>query len=134
MLLAIITAAMVYYLLGWVWYSPLLFAKPWMKSIKLTQAQIHNQTSSAHMVLALAGSFFICLVQTIVLYLCITSFGINSATQAGLFAATISFTFTFLSMMRSFVWIPKEFIALLVHAGYNLVGSIVVVLLLYWIL
>lgn len=115
-LLAIITATLVYYILGWAWYSPLLFAKPWITSINLTQEQIHNNTTSKHMALALAGSFFICFLQTLVLYACITNFGINSTTQTPLFAATISFAFTFLSMMRSFIWIFKEFVALLVHA------------------
>ncbi|RTL04309.1 DUF1761 domain-containing protein [Candidatus Dependentiae bacterium] len=125
-LLAIITAALVYYILGWAWYSPLLFAKRLMKSINLTQEQIHKQTTSLPMALALAGSFLICLAQTVVLYICIVNSGINSITQAMLFAGTISFTFSFLSMLRSFVCIPKEIIALLVHTGYNFVGSILV--------
>lgn len=126
MLLTIIIATFFYYMLGWLWYSPFLFAKPWMKSINLTQEQIHKQTSKQHMIVALAGSFLICLVQTVVLYICITNFDINSTVKAMVFAGTTSFAFTFLSMLRSFVWIPKESIALLVHAGYNFIGSMLV--------
>lgn len=126
MLLTIIIATFFYYMLGWLWYSPFLFAKPWMKSINLTQEQIHKQTSKQHMIVALAGSFLICLVQTVVLYICITNFDINSTVKAMVFAGTTSFAFSFLSMLRSFVWIPKEFIALLVHAGYNFIGSMLV--------
>src|SRR4051812_18216567 len=131
MILAILASSFVHYLLGWLWYSPLLFAKPWMTSMNITQEQIHNQTSNQHMTLALTGSFIIGLIQTMVIAFCIKHFGISSMGQAVLFAGTMSFTFNFLSLMRSFLWIPKEFVVILVNAGYNFVGSMIIATILF---
>ncbi len=34
---AVVVVAIVGFLLGWLWYSPLLFAKPWMVEMKFTK-------------------------------------------------------------------------------------------------
>ncbi|HEX2861374.1 MAG TPA: DUF1761 domain-containing protein [Lacunisphaera sp.] len=36
----VLTVAVIGFLLGWLWYSPLLFAKPWMKEMKITEEQM----------------------------------------------------------------------------------------------
>ena len=38
-LLAIVTAALVTFAVGGLWYSPILFAKPWMRECGLTEEQ-----------------------------------------------------------------------------------------------
>jgi hypothetical protein len=35
--LAVIGTAVIGFLLGWLWYSPVLFAKPWMAEMKFTE-------------------------------------------------------------------------------------------------
>lgn len=134
MILTILMPTFVHYMLGWLWYSDLLFAKSWMKSLNITQEEIHNNTTSQHMALALAGSFFIGLIQTIVLYSCITRFHISSMAEAIAFAGTMSFAFNFLSMTRSFLWIPNNFVVILVDAGYNFIGSMIIAAIVSWMI
>jgi len=40
---AVLVAGVVYFVLGGLWYSPLLFAKPWMAALGKTEEQIRQQ-------------------------------------------------------------------------------------------
>jgi hypothetical protein len=37
---AVLIVTAVGFLLGWLWYSPVMFAKPWMRAMKLTEADM----------------------------------------------------------------------------------------------
>ena len=131
MILACLLASFAHYMLGWLWHS-YIFANAWMAGMNLTKEQIHEQTTDQHMALALAGSFFIGLIQTIVITLSITHFGMSSVAEAVLFAGSMSLSFNFLSMVRSFLWVPKSFIVILINAGYNFVGSMLIAAIVAW--
>ncbi|HTM06426.1 MAG TPA: DUF1761 domain-containing protein [Patescibacteria group bacterium] len=133
MILAGLLASFAHYMLGWLWHSH-IFANAWMAGMNLTEEQIREQTTDQHMALALAGSFLIGLVQTIVITLSISYFGMTSVTEAVLFAGSMSLSFNFLSMLRSFLWVPKSFIVILINAGYNFVGSMVIAAIVSWMI
>ena len=45
--LAIIVAAIIYYVGGAIWYSPLLFAKSWMAAVGLTEEKMKEAQKQA---------------------------------------------------------------------------------------
>lgn len=59
----VVLAAVVYFALGWVWYSPVLFAKPWMKALGKHPTQVGMEATSmvttfvAILVLVLAQAY-----------------------------------------------------------------------------
>ena len=46
---AILVATVMSFLIGWLWYSPLLFGKPWMEAMGLTQEKIKQQQAEGGM-------------------------------------------------------------------------------------
>jgi len=75
------------FMLGWVWYSPLLFVKPWMKEMGFTVEQMKKPSTSQGMMM-LGGAFLITVVSTIVLAMIINSYrihGVFSGIKMGLF-------------------------------------------------
>lgn len=45
--LAVLVSGVAYFMLGGLWYSPVLFANPWMKALGLTEEKIKEQGSAA---------------------------------------------------------------------------------------
>lgn len=56
--LAVFVAALSAFVLGGVWYSPLLFQKPWMKAAGLSEADL----AKGHPAIIFGGSLMLCLV------------------------------------------------------------------------
>ena len=44
---AVIVTAVIGFLFGWLWYSPLLFAKPWMREMNLTEESMKAAAAKA---------------------------------------------------------------------------------------
>lgn len=57
--LAVIVAAIVYLIIGWLWYAP-LFGAAWMKAIGKTKEQVAAGASAANYIIALVTSFIAC--------------------------------------------------------------------------
>ena len=57
---AVLVAAVVYMILGALWYSPALFGKAWMKSIGKTKEQVTADASAANYIIGIIGSFIAC--------------------------------------------------------------------------
>lgn len=55
--LAVLTAAVVYMILGALWYSPALFGKTWMKGVGKTAEQVKKDASPVNYIFALVTSF-----------------------------------------------------------------------------
>ena len=53
--LAVIVGALVYFALGALWYSPMLFARPWQRSIGWDESRPAPESSAATYVLPLAA-------------------------------------------------------------------------------
>jgi len=60
--LAVIVVALIAFFLGGLWYSPLLFVKPWMAEMKMTSEQM--KAKSGGMVKTFASAFLLTLVST----------------------------------------------------------------------
>ncbi|MDD3731085.1 MAG: DUF1761 domain-containing protein [candidate division Zixibacteria bacterium] len=57
---AVFIAAVVYMVLGGIWYSSILFGNAWMKGIKKTKEQVIADASAVNYIIAIIGSFIAC--------------------------------------------------------------------------
>jgi hypothetical protein len=60
--LAILVAAIIIFILGGLWYSPMLFAKKWMALQNKTEEQARAEMASANMPLMYASAFITALI------------------------------------------------------------------------
>ncbi len=122
--LAVLVAAVAVFVLGWLWYSPLLFFKPWMRLRGMDPAVA---MAGAKMP---AGKLFIELVRCLVLAFVIARFGARlgvsgwmGAVHFGLF---LWIGFPVILLTGSVLWenIPWKVAA--IHAGDWLVKMLVI--------
>lgn len=123
-LLAVLTAAVASFLLGGLWYSPLLFAKAWQREAGVSDAQMKN----ANMGLIFGLSFVLSLVAAFVFALFLgprppLALGLGAGSSAGLCWVASSFGINYLFERRSL----KLF---LINGGYHTLQFTVIGLIL----
>ena len=99
---AVLAAGLSSFALGGLWYSPVLFAKPWQREVGLTDAQL----SSANMVRVFALSFVLSVLAAWMFAMFLGPrpsmlFGLGAGFAAGLFWVTTSFGINYLFARRS---------------------------------
>jgi uncharacterized membrane protein len=114
--LAVIVAAIASFGVGAIWYSPLLFTKPWLRESGIDEAKAR----SANMPLIMGSAFVLVLLATFVFAMFLgPDVNLMSGTLygflAGLFWVTGYFGVNYLFEQRSF----KLF---LINGGYNVVS------------
>ena len=113
---AIVTAALVTFAVGGLWYSPILFAKPWLRECGLTEEQarqapmgrIFGLSALAALVMAANLAAFLGAKATL-------SFGLFAGAATGIGWVAMSLGVTYLFEQRSLkLW--------LIDAGYQVVS------------
>ena len=115
--LAVVVAAVVYFALGALWYSPVLFAKPWMAA-----AGVDPQRADTNYAVLFGGSFLGYLVISIGLGLFVRALGattIGDGLEIGLIAG-IAFSATTTAINNAYEGRPLALF--LINAGYNILG------------
>jgi len=121
-LLAVLVAAVSTMVIGFLWYSPFLFAKPWMREMGYDpndKAKAQEMQKSAG--LAYAGSFVASLLSAFILALVLhwaghrnVTFGLNIGFHVWLgFVATVQFT--------SALFMKQSMKLFAINTGYQLV-------------
>lgn len=111
--LAVLAAAVASFILGGLWYSPLLFAKTWQREAGLSDEQVN----SGNMALIFGLSFLLSLVAALVFALFLgprppLALGLGAGVSAGLCWVAASFGINYLFERRSL----KLF---LINGGYH---------------
>jgi len=115
--LAVIAAAIAMFGLGAVWYSPLMFLKPWAKAAGVTP----TGTPGRNFIFVMGGAFVLTLVMAANLAFFLAgpdvtlAFALSAAIAAGLGWATLSLWIISLFEQKSFAYV-------LVNGGYLTVG------------
>jgi Protein of unknown function (DUF1761) len=123
--LAVIVAGVLYFVLGALWYSPLLFASPFMRFRGMTREQLQSEGNPAEYLITLVNSLIVAVVMGVLARLLgsttlVDGLGLGLLCAVG-FALTTSLTFTIFSGPHKGLWV--------IYAGYKLVGFVVVGLL-----
>lgn len=127
--LAVIVAGIVYFILGAVWYSPLLFAKPFMRYRGMTQEEIQGAGQPTDYLITLVNALVAALVLAVIVKLAgatslIDGVLIGLLAVIGL-AATSSLTYTIFSGPHKMLWV--------IYSGYQLVAfALMGVILTLW--
>ncbi len=125
--LHVLAAAAAYFILGALWYSPVLFAKPWAKMVNM---KMNDPNAKSGMGAMMAGSFilmFIACIGLAIIYQIIKIDTVLLAVKFGLFFG-VFFAATGISI--SFIYEKKPIGLHFIDGGYHIAGLIVASLVL----
>ncbi|MFN2398753.1 MAG: DUF1761 domain-containing protein [Gemmatimonadaceae bacterium] len=130
--LAVIVSAFIIFILGGLWYSPVLFARKWIALMGKTEAELRAESSGSMPVMYVLA-FLCALISAWVLAVLLNHF-VNLTPMRGAmvgalcwlgFAGPTSFATALFSMQPRQLW--------LINSGYNLVSFIIAgVILAVW--
>ena len=123
-ILAVLVATAGYFLLGALWYSPILFAKPWMRYLAFDESKKANMPLT--MLLTFVAQFVICFCLAILLSVLggeggVASISLETALKTGLLAGV---GFMLLPAYINNMYAQRPFNLLLIDAGYHLIGIV----------
>lgn len=115
---ATITVAIIAYIIGALWYSPILFSKPWMKALGIKSKDLKKQDSKIKDYIT---QFIITLVMAFVLSIFV-DFAIANTFFEGVFVGFLSWLgFVATTILGSMIWIKKPMTLFYIDAGHYLV-------------
>jgi hypothetical protein len=118
--LAVLVAAVVNMVIGGIWYSPVLFAKPWMALNNMTPESMKNVKPGP----LYAQSFAATLVSYFILALAINSLSISTALDGLKTGFCIWLGFITTVQFTANVFSPKKIQAYFIDTGYQLVATL----------
>lgn len=123
--LSIVVATVVYFVLGALWYSPVLFANVWMKLRNVSEEDIGEPNP-----IIFLYSFILQFIAVLSLALFITALGVNTAGNGALigFGAGAGFVFTLAGTTGIFSEVPMKLHFL--DNGYHVIGLVLAGLIL----
>jgi len=114
--LAIIVAAVSVFVLGGLWYSPLMFAKRWMKETGITE----ESTKNTNMIKLFTFAFILSLIASFFLAMFIGSkAGAGFGAIAG-FMAGLGWVFTFMGI--SYLFESRTLVHFLINSTYSVIS------------
>lgn len=127
--IAIILSMLAYMIIGSLWYSPMMFMKPWAKMTGIDK--VKEDKLKKPMIMGMTMGLLVSFVQAVVLgrTMQITSMGHWS--YALMIATILWFPFVFLVMAQSYAYTMKSWKLLLIDAGYQLIAMWAMALVLY---
>lgn len=114
---AVLVAGIIYFALGALWYSPLLFAKPWMAAVGLSDEDVQGGTPLIYLY-----PFIFYVVAAAVVAVLILALDINTIAE-GIFLGVLGWLgFTLPVIGSSYIFESRSFNLFLITNGYHLLG------------
>ncbi|MBA2685070.1 MAG: DUF1761 domain-containing protein [Gemmatimonadaceae bacterium] len=120
---AILVAAVIAFMLGGLWYSPLLFAKQWIAAHGFTDGQVAALKTGAPK--AYGISFVAMIVMASVLSIVLNHLGAHDWRSGALWAAHIWLGFAATIGLMANLYSGKKFAVFLIDTGYQLLYLVV---------
>ena len=124
--IAVVVAIVVNMALGAVWYSPLLFAKPWMAANDLTEESISESGSATR-------GYVVAVIASIVIAFAIALFaqaaGVDTAIEGLLLGLAAGLGFVATTFAANYIFESKPLKLYLINAGYPVVSLTLIGLL-----
>jgi len=117
--LHVLVATIAYFLIGAVWYSPVLFSKAWIKATGLNP---NNPEGKKGLGALMAGSFVLMLVTVFGLAVLLQILPAINALGGIKLALLIGVCFSFTSMAISFIYEKRPWQLYAINGGYHIVG------------
>jgi hypothetical protein len=119
--LAVLAGAAAYWVLGALWYSPMLFAKPW---VKMNGLKTDDPDAKKGMGLMFGGSFVLMFIASTGLALLLQLLPGAGVMQAAKLGLLVSVCFSFTANAISYLYTRKPAGLYAIDGGYHLVGSV----------
>lgn len=120
--LAVIISAVVYFIIGGLWFSPMLFSKPWQELIGLTDEKKVENLKKGGMAFLLGMSFVGGLVASYAMACIIGAFQVTTLMYGVLTGFLVGFSFVFTSTGTSYLFEGRPFKLTLIDSGYPVVA------------
>jgi hypothetical protein len=125
--LAIIVAAVVYFIIGALWYS-LLFRKPWMAghNIQMPTEPEAVAKMKKQMPVTMIIGFVMNVVMAIVVGVCVMRFGSGFSCMAGIKLGLLLSAIAVIPLLMSHMYMMKPLKVWTIDGGYHVVGITVI--------
>ncbi len=120
--LAVIVASVVYFVIGGLWFSPMLFSKVWQELIGLTDEKKQENIKKGGMGMFLGISFIAGLISCYALACIIGAFAVNNIVYGAITGFLVGFSFVFTSTGTSYLFEGRPFKLTLIDSGYPVVA------------
>jgi hypothetical protein len=117
---AVLVVAVIGFLFGWLWYSPLMFARPWIAEMKMTD-EMMKASMGKGMGFRLIKGFIFTLVSTLGLALLIMAHGTENAPKGAVFGLIVGGAIVGARMLNSAVWENRSFKLQAITVGHELI-------------
>jgi hypothetical protein len=118
--LAVIVTAVIGFLLGWLWYSPVLFAKPWMAAMKITPERM-QETAQKGMAKFLVQGFIYTVISTIALAMLVKDHAPSTWLKGAMLGAFIGALVVGVRMLNTGVWEQRPTVLKAINVGHEIV-------------
>lgn len=118
--LAVLVATVIYFFIGALWYSPLLFAKPWMEALNINPGNIDKTGMAKIMSLTFLSNYFILFCVAVLIHLT----GISGAAGGFKLGLLCGVGFVFATQYINSLYEKRPMKLLLINSGYAVVGII----------
>jgi hypothetical protein len=115
--LAVVVSTLAFYALGALWYSPLLFVKPWMKELNITK----EDTNKVSMAKILPLTFLLSFIMVTNLAFFLADPKITAGTGA-LYGFLTGFGWVGMAMILTSLYELRGWRYMLINTGYMVVG------------
>ncbi|MBV9988440.1 MAG: DUF1761 domain-containing protein [Chitinophagaceae bacterium] len=119
--LAILAGAVAYWILGALWYSPALFAKPWARMVGL---KMDDPNAKKGMAIMFLGSFVLMFIASTGLALLMHLIPSGGPAQAAKLGLLVSVCFSFTSNAISYLYTRKPAGLYAIDGGYHVIGTV----------
>jgi hypothetical protein len=115
-ILAVLVSSVAYFVLGAAWYSPMLFAKPWMKALGLKEEELQNSPFN------FISSFIAILITVYVLGIFIVLTSANSLISGAFVGAVSGIGFVLTTCGINSIYDGRPVKLVLITSGYHILG------------
>jgi hypothetical protein len=117
---AVAVAAVVGFLLGWLWYSPVLFAKSWMAEMKFTEESM-KAAAEKGMAASLIKGFLFTLVSTFALAVLVASRPPTDVVKGAAIGAFVGLLIVGARILNGGVWEQRTAKLMAIGVGHEVV-------------
>jgi hypothetical protein len=118
---AVLVTAVAGFLIGWLWFSPVLFAKPWMAEMKITEEMMKAQCAEKGMAGFMIKGFIYTLISTFAVAVVIQSRPVHSGLRGAAIGAFVGLLLVGARMLNGAVWEQRSTKLMAIVIGHEVV-------------
>lgn len=123
--LAVFVAAFAYFILGALWYSPLLFVKPWMEGNKIPPPTEEDKQKMKKQMMPLMLTTLVCCFGATAILGCIEALTGAHSIAIGIKTGLAASVFTTVTLALNSMYLRKPFKLFVIDSAYHVCGLVI---------